>query len=215
MSMRASDHRLITRQGPVVLGELIQRRGYSVPGIIMAAHTEKALRAHAERPPRIGCAVNLFDAPRSWERLFFYIRALILEGKQTNGDSHQQHSDRNTDDHRHHDNKRDYFVSACSCDRPIAVPPHICGLSQMERTARGNVVIPTPKSDPARAQGKPSLDHLVTDRSIFIAVSWGTNPLIAAPGRRPQWRSPTWAGKSTSPPRTNLSESTPVTGGKG
>jgi hypothetical protein len=55
MSMRASDHRLITRPGPVVLGELIQRHGidcgYSVPGIIMAAHTEKALRAHAERPP--------------------------------------------------------------------------------------------------------------------------------------------------------------------
>jgi glycine/D-amino acid oxidase-like deaminating enzyme len=40
-------------QGPVVLGELIARHGidcdYSVRGIIMAAHTEQALRAHAKR----------------------------------------------------------------------------------------------------------------------------------------------------------------------
>src|SRR3979411_801993 len=84
----AAGQRLIdaAEQGPVVLGELIQRHGidcdYSVPGIIMAAHTEKALRAPGKRPPpRIGCAVKLFAARRSWERLFFYIRALILEGK--------------------------------------------------------------------------------------------------------------------------------------
>ena len=47
MSMRASDHRLITRSRP------LQRHGidcgYAVPGIIMAAHTEKALRAHEKR----------------------------------------------------------------------------------------------------------------------------------------------------------------------
>src|SRR5258707_13388854 len=97
----AAGQRLIdaAEQGPAVLGELIARHGidcgYAVPGVIMAAHTEKALRAHAERPPKNGYAVKLFDAPRSWARLFFCIRALILEGKQTNGDSHQQHSDRN------------------------------------------------------------------------------------------------------------------------
>ena len=49
----AAGQRLIdaAEQGPVVLGELIQRHGvdcdYSVPGIIMAAHTEKALSAQA------------------------------------------------------------------------------------------------------------------------------------------------------------------------
>ena len=47
MSMRASDHRLITRPRP------LQRHGidcgYAVPGIIMAAHTEKALSAHEKR----------------------------------------------------------------------------------------------------------------------------------------------------------------------
>jgi glycine/D-amino acid oxidase-like deaminating enzyme len=53
----AAGQRLIdaAEQGPVVLGELIQRPGidcdYAVPGIIMAAHTEKALRGHAERLP--------------------------------------------------------------------------------------------------------------------------------------------------------------------
>src|SRR5260370_39844124 len=40
-------------QGVVVRGELIARHGidceYAVPGIIMAAHTEKALRAHEKR----------------------------------------------------------------------------------------------------------------------------------------------------------------------
>jgi glycine/D-amino acid oxidase-like deaminating enzyme len=40
-------------QGPAVVGELIARHGiacdYSLPGIIMAAHTEKALRAHEKR----------------------------------------------------------------------------------------------------------------------------------------------------------------------
>ena len=51
----AAGQRLIdaAEQGPVVLGELIQRHGidceYSVPGIIMAAHTEKALSAHEKR----------------------------------------------------------------------------------------------------------------------------------------------------------------------
>ena len=51
----AAGQRLIdaAEQGPVVLGKLIQRHGidcdYSVPGIIMAAHTEKALRAHEKR----------------------------------------------------------------------------------------------------------------------------------------------------------------------
>jgi hypothetical protein len=49
----AAGQRLIdaAEQGPAVLGELIQRHGigcdYSVPGIIMAAHTEKALSAQA------------------------------------------------------------------------------------------------------------------------------------------------------------------------
>ena len=51
----AAGQRLIdaAEQGPAVLGELIARHGidcdYSVPGIIMAAHTEKALRAHEKR----------------------------------------------------------------------------------------------------------------------------------------------------------------------
>ena len=120
----------------MVLGELIQATASTASMPCRAsswrAHTEKALRAHAERPLRIGCAVKLFDAHRSWERLFSCIRALILEGKQTNGDSHQQHGDRNTDDHGHHDNQWDYFISACFSDRPVAVPPHVCGLSQME-----------------------------------------------------------------------------------
>src|SRR4030081_1246930 len=50
----AAGQRLIdaAEQGPVVLGELIARHGsdceYSVPGISMAAHTEKALRAHGK-----------------------------------------------------------------------------------------------------------------------------------------------------------------------
>jgi glycine/D-amino acid oxidase-like deaminating enzyme len=51
----AAGQRLIdaAEQGPVVLGELIKRHGidcgYALPGIIMAAHTEQALRAHARR----------------------------------------------------------------------------------------------------------------------------------------------------------------------
>ena len=51
----AAGQRLIdaAEQGPVVLAELIKRHGidcgYAVPGIIMAAHTEKALSAHARR----------------------------------------------------------------------------------------------------------------------------------------------------------------------
>ena len=50
----AAGQRLIdaAEQGPVLLGELIARHGidcdYSVPGIIMAAHAEKALRAVAK-----------------------------------------------------------------------------------------------------------------------------------------------------------------------
>ena len=51
----AAGQRLIdaAEQGPVVLAELIKRHGidcgYALPGIIMAAHTEQALRAHARR----------------------------------------------------------------------------------------------------------------------------------------------------------------------
>src|SRR5262245_21608537 len=51
----AAGQRLIdaAEQGPVVVGELIARHSidcdYSVPGIVMAAHTEAALRAHARR----------------------------------------------------------------------------------------------------------------------------------------------------------------------
>ena len=51
----AAGQRLIdaAEQGPTVLGELIARHGidcdYAVPGIIMAAHTETALSAHARR----------------------------------------------------------------------------------------------------------------------------------------------------------------------
>jgi hypothetical protein len=51
----AAGQRLIdaAEQGPVVLAELIKRHGidcgYAVPGIVMAAHSEQALRAHAKR----------------------------------------------------------------------------------------------------------------------------------------------------------------------
>jgi len=51
----AAGQRLIdaAEQGPVVVAELIKQHGidcdYSVPGIIMAAHTKAALRAHARR----------------------------------------------------------------------------------------------------------------------------------------------------------------------
>jgi hypothetical protein len=104
--------------------------------------------------------LHLLGAFKWWGRLLS-ISTVILEGKheQTNGDAGQQRSNWNTDNHRHHDNERNYLVSVCSCDWHIAVPPHICGLSKVERIARGNVVIPTPEPDPAGAEGKPGFDH--------------------------------------------------------
>ena len=74
----AAGQRLIdaAEQGPLVVAELIARHGiacdYSVPGIIMAAHTDAALRAHARRADywqQRGRPVELLDRRRAAEMI--------------------------------------------------------------------------------------------------------------------------------------------------
>lgn len=73
-------------QGPTVIAELIARHGidcdYSVPGIIMAAHTEKAMRAHARRVDywqARGRPVELLDRRQAAEMIGseYYLGAAI------------------------------------------------------------------------------------------------------------------------------------------
>lgn len=73
-------------QGPLVVAELVARHGiecdYSVPGIIMAAHTEAAVRAHARRVDywqRRGRPVELLDRRQAAEMIGsdYYLGAAI------------------------------------------------------------------------------------------------------------------------------------------
>src|SRR5258708_15221996 len=88
----AAGQRLIdaAEQGPAVLGELIARHGidcgYAVPGIIMAAHTEKALSAHEKRVDywqARGRPVELLDRRQAADMIGsdHYLRAPIHPGR--------------------------------------------------------------------------------------------------------------------------------------